>query len=356
MELRRIKTPVLMLLFDMTMLFALFFSSEYFADLESVDTISFWIISILKVFLYSLTSLKNPGFINYPITNTNLDKNNAKTIEQASQDFSIEVKECKKTFGNPTSGLSFIALNEENPQDLLAKPEKCLSTIQDSDRPKEPHNNGDQEINSYPQEIHEEEIETQRDRDNESIIKIEPSEDIIIVETRFCTVCNLEQPIRAKHCKECRRCVALHDHHCPWLGVCVGEKNRFYFYWYLVVQCIQLWWANIWNILSFESSSSVIYWLVENWLRLLLMIVLLFFTLMVTCLLGFHSYLALHNVTTWEIMSWSKISYLKNWPEGSQSPFSKGFVGNLYQYCCEKLPESYRVWEIPRIVKNKENI
>jgi len=174
--------------------------------------------------------LKNPGFIQYPLTNSNLDKNNAKTIEQASQDFSIEVKECQKKCGNPSSGLSFIALNEESPHDLLAKPEKCLSTIQDSDRPKEPHNNGDQEIHSFPQEIHEEEIETQRDRDNESIIKIEPSEDIIIVETRFCTVCNLEQPIRAKHCKECRRCVALHDHHCPWLGVCVGEKNRFYFY------------------------------------------------------------------------------------------------------------------------------
>lgn len=38
---------------------------------------------------------------------------------------------------------------------------------------------------------------------------------IIITETRFCTICNFEQPIRAKHCRDCDRCVALHDHHCP---------------------------------------------------------------------------------------------------------------------------------------------
>lgn len=38
------------------------------------------------------------------------------------------------------------------------------------------------------------------------------------VEKRYCTVCNLEQPIRSKHCKSCGRCVALYDHHCPWMG------------------------------------------------------------------------------------------------------------------------------------------
>lgn len=37
-------------------------------------------------------------------------------------------------------------------------------------------------------------------------------------EIRFCLLCHNEQPIRAKHCKVCGRCVAMYDHHCPWLG------------------------------------------------------------------------------------------------------------------------------------------
>lgn len=44
------------------------------------------------------------------------------------------------------------------------------------------------------------------------------SEEIYYVEKRYCTVCNVEQPLRSKHCKDCQRCVAMYDHHCPWTG------------------------------------------------------------------------------------------------------------------------------------------
>lgn len=54
--------------------------------------------------------------------------------------------------------------------------------------------------------------------------------------TRYCTACHIDQPIRAKHCSECKRCVATFDHHCPFLGTCIGEKNRLVFYWYLFFQ------------------------------------------------------------------------------------------------------------------------
>lgn len=66
-------------------------------------------------------------------------------------------------------------------------------------------------------------------------------EDYIVVERRQCSVCNIEQPLRTKHCRDCGKCVAMHDHHCPWLGTCVGERNRFWFYWYLVGQGALLW-------------------------------------------------------------------------------------------------------------------
>lgn len=58
-------------------------------------------------------------------------------------------------------------------------------------------------------------------------------DDKIHVELRYCTACNIEQPLRSKHCRNCGRCVSTYDHHCPWLGNCIGERNRKYFYFYL---------------------------------------------------------------------------------------------------------------------------
>ena len=60
---------------------------------------------------------------------------------------------------------------------------------------------------------------------------------------RWCTYCRLPQPYRTKHCRDCDKCVALFDHHCPWIGGCVGQNNRIYFFWYIFFQCIELWLA-----------------------------------------------------------------------------------------------------------------
>jgi hypothetical protein len=61
-------------------------------------------------------------------------------------------------------------------------------------------------------------------------------EDVVLfIEYKYCTICHIEQPLRCKHCKNCDHCVATHDHHCPWIGNCVGERNRFWFYWFIQI-------------------------------------------------------------------------------------------------------------------------
>lgn len=47
---------------------------------------------------------------------------------------------------------------------------------------------------------------------------------------QFCGKCDLVQPPRTYHCDKCSECILRKDHHCSWVGTCIGLFNTKY-YW-----------------------------------------------------------------------------------------------------------------------------
>lgn len=41
----------------------------------------------------------------------------------------------------------------------------------------------------------------------------------------FCVTCKRDRPHRAHHCQICNVCIMRYEHHCIFLGICIGLKN-----------------------------------------------------------------------------------------------------------------------------------
>ncbi|OXB72169.1 UNVERIFIED_CONTAM: hypothetical protein H355_000886 [Colinus virginianus] len=151
------------------------------------------------------------------------------------------------------------------------------------------------------------------------------------IKTRRCGYCMVKQPMRARHCRLCQHCVRRYDHHCPWIENCVGEKNHPLFIAYLSVQLVVLLWGGhvAWSGLYFKQSWD---WLQRNIFLLISFLVIVVFTIVVLLLLISHLYLISCNTTTWEFMSYHRISYLRH--SELENPFDQGVILNLWRFFC----------------------
>lgn len=75
-----------------------------------------------------------------------------------------------------------------------------------------------------------------------------------------CLICDHMRPERTHHCKHCNVCVLRMDHHCPWVGNCIGFRNHKYFiltaWWNFLACCVLLLTMNKPN--AFEATTIAI--------------------------------------------------------------------------------------------------
>ncbi|GAV82080.1 zf-DHHC domain-containing protein/Ank_2 domain-containing protein [Cephalotus follicularis] len=80
--------------------------------------------------------------------------------------------------------------------------------------------------------------DSQNMKDDEPLLKIEMNNPALLAGnwSQLCATCKIVRPLRAKHCSTCDRCVEQFDHHCPWVSNCIGKKNKWDFFAFLVLE------------------------------------------------------------------------------------------------------------------------
>ncbi|XP_028819455.1 palmitoyltransferase ZDHHC18-B isoform X2 [Denticeps clupeoides] len=157
-----------------------------------------------------------------------------------------------------------------------------------------------------------------------------------VVKLKYCFTCKIFRPPRTSHCSLCDNCVERFDHHCPWVGNCVGKRNYRFFYCFIV--SLSFLTAFIFGCVSAhlalrsKDGKGLIFAVQESPASAVELVICFFSVWSILGLSGFHTYLVASNRTTNEDIkgSWSG----KSGAEETGNPYS---YNNVFKNCCAVL-------------------
>ncbi|XP_074659683.1 palmitoyltransferase ZDHHC12-B-like [Tubulanus polymorphus] len=164
-------------------------------------------------------------------------------------------------------------------------------------------------------------------------IQIDPENNKTVF--RKCGFCGVQQPLRARHCEDCGRCVRKFDHHCPWFDACIGEFNHKHFLVFLISTIVLMFWCFTATWHALQSSDTWRQWLVSNHVLLFDLFWLVVGHLIMIPLAFGHFYLMTVNATTWEFVGRERIRYLKHL-HFATNPFDEGCRRNVFDFLCRR--------------------